>query len=58
MPTNRATQECEIVNGRGMRVLPRPITGAVPIVPFAGYLGLISRAPERHAATQSASETS
>jgi hypothetical protein len=35
------------VNGQGMRVLPRPLTGALPVVPFAGYLGLISRAPER-----------
>ena len=47
MPTTRTTHECEIVNGRGMKVLPRPIK-AVPVVPFAGYLGLISRAPERH----------
>jgi circadian clock protein KaiC len=47
MPTSRTTHECEIVNGQGMRVLPRPLTGALPLVPFAGYLGLISRAPER-----------
>jgi hypothetical protein len=47
MPTSRTTHECEIVNGQGMRVLPRPLTGALPVVPFAGYLGLISRAPER-----------
>ena len=47
MPTSRTTHECEIVNGQGMKVLPRRLTGALPVVPFAGYLGLISRAPER-----------
>jgi circadian clock protein KaiC len=47
MPTTRATHECEIVNGQGMKVLPRPLGAALPVVPFAGYLGLISRAPER-----------
>jgi circadian clock protein KaiC len=47
MPTSRATHECEIVNGQGMKVLPRPIPAVLPVVPFAGYLGLISRAPER-----------
>ena len=47
-PVNRTTHECEVIDGRGMRVLPRPIIGAVPMRPFASYLGLISRAPERH----------
>jgi len=47
MPTRRTTHECEIVNGEGMKVLPRPIKGALPVVPFTGYLGLISRSPER-----------
>src|SRR5437899_2895331 len=47
MPTSRTTHECEITNGQGMKVLPRPIRAAHPVVPFAGYLGLISRAPER-----------
>ena len=47
MPTSRTTHECEIVNGQGMRVLSRPIKAVLPVVPFAGYLGLISRAPER-----------
>jgi circadian clock protein KaiC len=47
-PTNRTTHECEVINGQGMRVLPRPIAGALPLRPFASYLGLISRAPERH----------
>ncbi len=45
MPTSRTTHECEVVNGRGIKVLPRPLAGALPLVPFAGYLGLISRAP-------------
>ena len=47
MPTSRTTHECEIVNGQGMKVLPRPLRAALPVVPFAGYLGLISRSPER-----------
>jgi circadian clock protein KaiC len=47
-PTNRTTHECEVIEGQGMRVLPRPIAGALPLRPFASYLGLISRAPERH----------
>src|SRR5881296_312186 len=46
MPTSRTTHECEVVNGEGMKVLPRPVK-ALPMVPFAAYLGLISRAPER-----------
>jgi len=47
MPTRRTTHECAIVNGQGMKVLPRPLVGALPMVPFASYVGLISRAPER-----------
>lgn len=47
MPTSRTTHECEIVNGQGMKVLARPVRGALPVIPFAGYLGLLSRAPER-----------
>ena len=49
MPTSRTTHECEIVNGQGMKVLTRPLAGALPVVPFASYLGLLSRAPERRA---------
>ncbi len=49
MPASRTTRECEIVNGQGMKVLPRPLRAALPMVPFAGYLGLLSRAPERRA---------
>jgi circadian clock protein KaiC len=48
MPTNRVTHECEILDGRGMVVLPRAVRLAVPSVPFASYYGLLSRAPERH----------
>jgi circadian clock protein KaiC len=47
-PITRTTHECEVINGKGMRVLPRPIAGALPVRPFASYLGLISRSPERH----------
>jgi circadian clock protein KaiC len=45
-PTRRITHECEIINGRGMRVLPRALPAAAPI-PFTGYNGLISRSPAR-----------
>ena len=47
MPTSRTTHECETVNGQGMKALPRPLRAALPIAPCAGYLGLLSRAPER-----------
>jgi hypothetical protein len=45
MPTSRTTYECEVVDGRGLRVLPRAVP--VPSLPFARYYGLLSRAPER-----------
>jgi len=45
-PTRRTTYECEIVDGKGMRVLPRQLKLPPPIA-FSGYRGLISRAPER-----------
>jgi hypothetical protein len=48
MPTTRVTHECEIIDGRGMVVLPREVRLAIPAVPFASYFGLLSRAPERH----------
>ena len=50
-PTNHTTHECEIVDGQGMRVLPRPLAGIMPTKPFSSYLGLISRAPERNPET-------
>jgi circadian clock protein KaiC len=46
-PVDRTTHEVEIVNGRGMRVLPRAIQAAMPFAPFASYRGLIARSPER-----------
>jgi len=45
-PTSRTTHECEIVDGQGMRVLPRKLKLPAPIA-FSAYRGLISRAPER-----------
>lgn len=45
-PTSRVTHECEIVDGQGMRVLPRQVPPAA--LAFGNYFGLISRAPERH----------
>jgi circadian clock protein KaiC len=52
-PVNRATRECVIVNGQGMRVLPRslPLTKTA----FSGYGGLISRSPERRSPESMAS---
>jgi circadian clock protein KaiC len=47
MPTSRTTYECEIVDGRGLHVLPRAVPLAVPSLPFARYYGLLSRSPER-----------
>jgi circadian clock protein KaiC len=44
-PVNRITRECEIVNGQGLRVLPRTLP--VPERPFSTYAGLVSRAPTR-----------
>jgi circadian clock protein KaiC len=45
-PNMRATNECEILNGQGMRVLPRQIPASV-VRPFSSYLNLISRNPAR-----------
>ncbi len=47
-PNTRSTHECEILDGRGLRVLPRQIPGPRPH-PFSSYQNLISRAPLRHA---------
>ena len=46
-PVVRTTHECEVVDGLGMRVLPRELPGAAAKTSFSGYHGLISRAPER-----------
>jgi circadian clock protein KaiC len=45
-PNMRATHECEILNGHGMRVLPRQIPAPM-IRPFSSYLNLVSRNPAR-----------
>jgi circadian clock protein KaiC len=48
---DRTTRECEVVNGQGMRVLPRQIPpGATRRLAFWEYFSLVSRSPERHAA--------
>ena len=46
-PVDHITHECEVVNGEGMRVLPRRLPTVVPHTGFTAYHGLISRAPER-----------
>jgi len=46
-PNTRSTHECEILDGQGMRVLPRQIPGPRAHHPFSSYQNLISRAPVR-----------
>jgi circadian clock protein KaiC len=47
---DRTTRECEVVNGRGMHVLPRQIPpGATRRLAFWEYNSLVARSPERHA---------
>ena len=46
-PNTRSTHECEILDGQGLRVLPRQIPAPKPH-PFASYQNLISRAPVRN----------
>jgi circadian clock protein KaiC len=46
-PVNRASHEVEIIDGQGMRVLPRELPARVTKAGFSFYQGLISRAPER-----------
>ena len=46
-PTSHVTHECEVVDGKGMRVLPRQLSVARSPAPFAAYRGLVSRTPER-----------
>ena len=45
-PNTRSTHECEILDGQGLRVLPRQIPGP-RAHPFSSYQNLISRAPVR-----------
>jgi circadian clock protein KaiC len=47
-PNKRATHECEILNGQGLRVLPRQIPAPM-VRPFSSYQNLISRNPTRRA---------
>jgi circadian clock protein KaiC len=46
-PCSRLTHECEILDGQGLRVLPRHLPVTVAHLPFSGYRGLISRGPTR-----------
>ena len=46
-PVKRVTRECEIVDGKGMRVLPRELRGPRIDTALSNYSGLISRAPDR-----------
>ncbi len=46
-PVNRVTHEVEVVDGKGMHVLPRELRVTPPQHPFSSYAGLISRSPER-----------
>ena len=55
-PCSRVTHECEIVDGQGMRVLPRQLRAAAAL-PFSRYRDLISRAPTRHASAGPDGET-
>ena len=45
-PNARGTHECEILDGQGMRVLPREIPAPM-VRPFSSYLNLVSRNPTR-----------
>jgi circadian clock protein KaiC len=53
-PTSRITHECEVVDGRGMRVLPREMQRSGHSMPFEGYNNLISRAPARRSGNRPA----
>jgi KaiC/GvpD/RAD55 family RecA-like ATPase len=46
-PCSRLTHECEILDGHGLRVLPRHLPVGVAHLPFSAYRGLISRGPTR-----------
>jgi hypothetical protein len=46
-PVDRTTREVEILDGQGMRVLPRELRVPADQHPFSSYAGLVSRAPER-----------
>ena len=44
-PVDRITRECEVINGHGMRVLPRTLPART--LPFSAYASLVARSPER-----------
>jgi len=46
-PVKRVTRECEILDGKGMRVLPRELHPSRIDSALSNYGGLISRAPDR-----------
>lgn len=46
-PVSRITHEVEVVDGQGMRVLPRDLNVRPPRHPFASYANLVARSPER-----------
>jgi circadian clock protein KaiC len=46
-PVTRTTREVEVVDGEGMRVLPRALRVPAHQHPFSSYAGLVSRSPER-----------
>jgi len=48
-PVNRVTHECEVIDGHGMRVLPRALP--VRTHPFSAYASLVARSPERRTRT-------
>jgi len=56
-PVSRVTHEVEILNGQGLRVLPRVLPVPAEQHPFSSYTGLVSRAPERRKFTGDANET-
>ena len=46
---DRTTRECEVVDGRGMHVLPREIPPSARVrLAFWEYNSLVARSPERH----------
>lgn len=53
-PVDRVTRECEILDGKGMRVLPREFRAPHPGLPFSSFSGLVSRAPDRRVVNQPA----
>jgi circadian clock protein KaiC len=57
-PVDRITHEVEVINGEGMRVLPRALRVPVDQHPFSSYAGLVARSPERRMLTESPAQRS